>query len=220
MATDEGQQAIDGISRRRVLRGGLLAGAGVATAGAVSAVLTGTAKAASPQPGWGWCHYCGTMWWTPGKPHSACVARGAPLGPNGFQNHAVASGAYNYEIFNNVGGLNNQSNPQPGWRWCNYCQGLFWGGNSGVCAGHGIDGGDPHVAGSGASYDLHFNISGLGSTTYPQAYWRWCNACSLLYWQGSSGDLAGWCPAFDPNLGNHHHKGSGTNYDIYHVGTY
>ena len=32
MAAGQGRQAIDGISRRNVLRGGLLAGAGLATA--------------------------------------------------------------------------------------------------------------------------------------------------------------------------------------------
>jgi len=106
---------------------GLLAGAGVVTAGAMSAVLTGTARAATPepQPGWAWCEYCATMWWAAGQSNSWCAA------PDHTQ-HGYRKGAYNYELYNGYGGLNDNSNPQPNWRWCDYCMGLFWGQGSGV----------------------------------------------------------------------------------------
>ena len=120
---DEGQRAIDGISRRNVLRGGLLAGAGLATVGAVSGVLTGTAKASTPnpQPDWGWCQYCATMWWTPGRSGSSCSS---PEAPNGL--HAVGSGSYNYYQVNNQSTDTPTGNPQSDWYWCTKCQGLFW----------------------------------------------------------------------------------------------
>jgi hypothetical protein len=220
MAADEGQQAIGGFSRRSVLRGGLLAGAGVAAAGAMSAVLTGAAKAATPdpQPGWGYCEYCAAMWWTAGESGSACP------GTNAHGLHHVRSGSYNYTQYN---GATSGSNPQVNWRWCGFCQGMFWGGFTGLCYGNvqpGYHG--PHKAGA-TNYNLSFNEApGLGSTTDPQAYWRWCGLCSLLYWQGPSGSTAGACAA---NIGNNgpfgfpfgpHEAGSGTVYDMYLVGTY
>jgi len=210
MATDEEQRAFDGISRRSVLRGGLLAGAGVATVGAMSVVLTGTANAAAPnpQPGWGYCIYCRIMWWVKGQPNIGCPGN---LGGN----HAVAAGYYNYELYNNISGLNNKSNPQPGWRWCKNCHGLFWGGKSGHCyAAYNIG---PHVAGSGTSYDTYWN---LGGHSDPQPNWRWCQNCSLLYWQGASGTEAGYCPILDPNLNYQHLAGSSTNYNLYWNGTW
>jgi hypothetical protein len=215
VALDEGQRAVDGISRRSVLRGGLLAGAGVATVGAMSAVFTGTAKAtASPQYDWGYCEYCATMWWTLGQSSSACAdtsnARTQPY------EHAVSSGSYNYGLYNGKSGLVNSSNPQPNWHWCSNCQGLFWGGDTGVCASGGADH-IPHVAG-GTNYDLYWG-SGQGG----QAYWRWCGLCSLLYWQGASGSDGGYCPSYptlrDPDaLGPH--AGGATVYDIGWAGTY
>jgi hypothetical protein len=122
MAAGQGQQAIDGVSRRRVLRSGLLAGAGVVTAGAMSAVLTGTARAATPepQPGWAWCEYCATMFWAADESTSWCAS------PSHTQ-HSYRKGAYNYELYNGYGGLNNNSNPQPYWRYCDYCQGAVLG---------------------------------------------------------------------------------------------
>ncbi len=198
-----------------MLRGGLLAGAGVATAGAMSAILTGTAKASTPSPqyGWGYCKYCATMWWTPGESSSFCAAYNEA-------NHGVGSGSYNYGLYNGISGLVNSSNPQPGWHWCKACQGLFWGGFSGVCRATYLSFG-PHVPG-GTVYDLYFNTTG-------QPYWRWCKECSLLYWQGSSGSTAGYCPAgiafqgfgySTPVPGSPHIAGSATVYDIGWGGTY
>jgi hypothetical protein len=147
MAAGQGQQAIDGVSRRRVLRGGLLAGAGVVTAGAMSAILTGTARAGTAEP-------------------------------------------------------------QPGWRWCDYCMGLFWGPSSRqYCLGNR----GPHVAGSGTIYDLYIGYGG-------QQYWRWCGNCALLFWADSSAAnaQAGYCPS---NY-SHHVAGSGTNYCVAWAGTF
>lgn len=205
-----------------MLRGGLLAGAGMATVGATSAILTRTAKASTPSPqyDWGWCQYCSTMWWTPGQSSSACEGPDAPLRSDGFRSHVVGSGSYNYGLYNGMPDLVNTSDPQPDWRWCDYCQGLFWGGSGGHCAGMGFDAETnalaPHVAGS-TDYDVWFNTTG-------QAYWRWCGLCSLLYWQGASGDTAGYCPSYvteqDPEGVGPHQAGSSTVYDIGWAGTY
>jgi hypothetical protein len=92
--------------------------------------------------------------------------------------------------------------------------GLFWGGNGGVCQGNGTSGNGvvqlgAHEAG-GTNYDLLFNGSGLSGSTNPQAYWRYCVQCSLLYWQGASGTEAGACPAGV----KHYDGGSSTNYNV------
>jgi hypothetical protein len=209
MPADEGLQAIGGFTRRGVLRGGLLAGAGVVAAGAMSAVLAGTANASTqnPQPDWGYCKYCTTMWWTPGVNDSACAYPDAPDNDSGKQSHGIGSGSYNYLLPYGLSGTNN-SNPQPNWRWCTACQGLFWGGYDGPCAAQGA-----HQPGN-TSYDVYFNGGG-GVTGSPQAYWRWCSNCSLLYWQGPSGTQAGYCP-----IGTPHTAGSSTNYSLSWSGTY
>ena len=212
MEAGQGQQAIDGVSRRRVLRGGLLAGAGVVTAGAMSGVLTGTASASTPepQPGWAWCEYCATMWWAAGQSRSRCATPG-------LTEHGYRTGAYNYDLYNGIGGLNNSSNPQPGWRWCSLCMGLFWGpSRNQLCMGDD-GGGGAHVAGSGTIYDLYFNSDYGG-----QPYWRWCGACGLLFWADSSAPNAhaGWCPAIYVTGAESHVAGSGTDYSMTWGGTF
>jgi hypothetical protein len=215
MATDEGQQAIDGISRRSVLRGGLLAGAGVATVGAMSGVLTGTAEAAeaatpNPQRGWGYCVYCAVLWWVEGQSHSACPSRDATDGL-----HWVGAGYYNYELYNNQAGLNNQSNPQPNWRWCKDCQGLFWGQSSSVCRGNSQG---THVFGSGTIYDLHWTPPGPPSgNDNPQQYWSWCGNCHLLFYSGEDVFIGG---GVCPDGGGTHSLVSVTDYYVPWSGTW
>jgi hypothetical protein len=193
-----------------MLRSGLLAGAGVATVGAMSAVLTGTAQAATPNPQefWGYCQYCATMWWTNGNQlGGACVVTASG------GEHQVVTGSYNYQQFN--GGV---SGAQPNFRWCSACSGMFWGGSAGVCWGNLLG---THTQG-GTSYDLFSNAGGLGVTTDPQAYWRWCSFCSLIYWQGPSGVKAGGCPGIlrDTGAVGPHYVGSDTVYDIFWGITY
>jgi hypothetical protein len=152
------------------------------------------------------------MWWTKGQSSSACAATNRPAP----YTHAVSSGSYNYGLYNGMSGLVNSSNPQPNWRWCTNCQGLFWGGDTGVCASSG-DSHQPHVAG-GTSYDLYWGPGQGGQT-----YWRWCQLCSLLYWQGASGSGGGYCPSYptvrDPGAIGPHEAGA-TVYDIGWAGNY
>ena len=211
MAKDEGRQAIGGIRRRSVLRGGLLAGAGAVTVGATSAVLTGTAQAGTlePQPDWAYCIYCATMWWTPsGGGFHACSSSNSP-----YQEHTVAHGDYVYEFYSGLSGTNSSSNPQANWNYCEACTGMFWGPSvNNVCFSQGA-----HIS-SGTSYDNYWN-GYAGTTSDPQPYWRRCGKCALLYWQGPSGNSGGSCPA--NNNGNGPHKaGSSTSYSCYWLGTY
>jgi hypothetical protein len=77
-------------------------------------------------------------------------------------------------------------NGQRDWRWCNKCQGLFWGDSTphGVCPAGGNHA-DPAVSGSG-NYVLP--TAGAGESN-----WRWCNQCQGLFFAG--GATGGICPA-------------------------
>jgi hypothetical protein len=84
--------------------------------------------------------------------------------------------------------------PQNDWRWCERCQGLWFGDNStsGVCPA----GGGHSEIGSG-NYTL---TQGTGSG---QDNWRWCDQCQGLWFAGNG--TPGVCPAG----GGHSENGSG-----------
>lgn len=213
MATDQArQQPMGGISRRSVLRGGLLAGAGVATVGAASTVFTETAKADSGrQPTWLFCPYCRSLWWGGGNSQGACPATGLT--------HGTGSGDYEYGVDYGIAGLDNNTDPQPGFRFCNQCFGLFWKGRAGYCYGN-VQGGvvGSHHAGSTTDYDLTYGGPNPAITN-PQPGWRWCGSCSLIYWQGSSGSEAGTCAGnATPSGFGPHGVGSSTMYWMYWYG--
>lgn len=203
MTTDNGQQAVDGISRRSLLRGGLLAGTGVATLGVASTVFMGTANASGWQEDWAYCNLCTVLWYAAAANDGACPANTGTAGNGGLPGHSVNPGTYQYEVNWGLGG-NTYSDPQPNWRWCYRCQGLFWGGFGGVCWGNqGPSTTGPHNQGS-TSYDVFWNSSGLQT----QTNWRWCTDCSLIFWIGS-GTGGGVCPATGL-----HHRGGSTNYQM------
>lgn len=64
---------------------------------------------------------------------------------------------------------------QEGWRWCNKCQGMFYGAASqGVCPA----GGTHNSTGSGHYYQrVEGNIPGV-----QQGGWRWCNKCQGFFY--------------------------------------
>jgi hypothetical protein len=98
---------------------------------------------------------------------------------------------------------NTQAAPgQQDWRWCNKCQGLFFGGNAtlGKCP----VGGGHDKTGSG-NYRLVQNTP----AAFGQSNWRWCNKCQGLYFAGNP--TAGTCP----DSGTHSKVGSG-NYSLLH----
>jgi hypothetical protein len=83
---------------------------------------------------------------------------------------------------------------QAGWRWCNRCQGLFYGGGS--TTGWCVLGGGHDWGGSG-NYIPTYG-SGTGQTG-----WAWCHLCQGMWYNGSS--FKGRCPSG----GTHSSSGSG-----------
>jgi hypothetical protein len=85
---------------------------------------------------------------------------------------------------------------QPNWGFCTQCDEIFWaGGNftsSGSCTANL---GHSHTLG-GTNYFTEYGASSSGNPADPsssgqQAGWRWCTACSALFWPGTSNDR---CP--------------------------
>lgn len=205
MAAHEERLTPDGIKRRSVLRGGLLVGVGLATAGVASAALTGTAKAVSPQPNWAYCKYCKGMWYTGKNTAGACPA----YVDTGIPGHSDSI-SYNYELFNSSSGGSAGTGYQPNWYWCSQCEGLWTANPSGnSCPGYIIPNSKnhgPHTAAGSFEYFLYFDpVNGNN----PQPNWRWCGYCAGLYFQGSSGNQAGVCPNFSAP-GGYHNEGSGS----------
>ena len=86
------------------------------------------------------------------------------------------------------------TSPQPGWRWCSVCQGLFFAGHgTGACPA----GGTGHDESGSGDYALDQAPDSPG-----QHGWRWCNVCQGLFFAGNG---AGVCPAG----GGHDESGSG-----------
>jgi subtilisin family serine protease len=83
---------------------------------------------------------------------------------------------------------------QDNWRWCNKCQGLFFGGNPGsVCPA-----GATHDPSGSSNYVLVMN----SPIAFSQAGWCWCNKCQGLFFGGNPGSV---CPVG----GGHDSTGSG-----------
>jgi hypothetical protein len=88
---------------------------------------------------------------------------------------------------------------QNGWRWCNLCSGLWFGGGgpgSNVCPASKVTG--THSAISSGNYVLKDSSDGG-----EQYNWRWCSRCMGLWFAGNG--TAGACPAG----GGHRQSGSG-----------
>jgi hypothetical protein len=87
---------------------------------------------------------------------------------------------------------------QSNWRWCQKCQGLFYGANpASVCPAGG-----PHDGGASGDYRLAIDSPSLAG----QTAWRWCRKCQGLFFGGNPGSV---CPAG----GAHDGVGSG-NYTL------
>ncbi|HEY3115204.1 MAG TPA: M23 family metallopeptidase [Chloroflexota bacterium] len=134
------------------------------------------------QEGWRWCKKCLGLFYgvkpLSGSIGGVCPAQGA---------HEQGSSVNYVLAFSAVMIPAGQS----GWRWCQKCQGLFYGGNPGsVCPA-----GDAHHVGSG-NYSLVLNMPAAPG----QHGWRWCQKCQGL-WLEHAGSR---CPA-----GGEHHVGTG-----------
>ena len=86
------------------------------------------------QGSWAWCSQCQVLWTTLQTADSYCPAFPSLNGNNDVGPH-TAVGSYQYFLWiNPVTG----NNPQPHWRWCGNCAGLYFQGSSGNEAGRAL----------------------------------------------------------------------------------
>jgi hypothetical protein len=90
-----------------------------------------------------------------GVANSACPANSGVIVNGVIQigQHHIGS-ATNYGMYHGL----TSSDYQADWRWCNLCQGIFWGSDQSDswCTGQLRAGGGPHEFGSGTSYDMFY----------------------------------------------------------------
>ncbi|MEQ1546062.1 hypothetical protein [Methyloglobulus sp.] len=135
------------------------------------------------QEGWRYCNKCQGLFFAPedaNVSNSRCPSGGthAPL---------TQSGSGNYSLFHNATA---DPSRQDQWRWCNKCQGLFFGPQSeaSVCPAGGTHT-HPAISRSG-NYGLPHNVREDSSR---QDQWRWCNKCQGLFF-GPQSEVSV-CPA-------------------------
>ena len=124
------------------------------------------------QSDWRWCNRCQGLFYGGGTAQSRC-----PTG--GTHTPMEQSGSFDYIL--PVGTPITQSS-QPDWRWCNQCQGLFYGPNVGSSSCP--TGGTHTPAAQSGSWDYVLPFGAAG-TTFSQPDWRWCNRCQGLFYGGN-----------------------------------
>jgi hypothetical protein len=203
MSSDAVRAAVrsSGLSRRSLLRGGVVAGASVLAVGAGLAV-SGEASATTWifQAGWRWCSKCRGLFYALNGTMGRCPGGG---GHDETLNGQPAS--FHYAIWGlEPGGSDSPTQIfQPGWRWCSKCQGLAFGGNGGPgwCPA-----GQRHNHAGSLNYHIFHDVLPFPNE---QVDWRWCPQCQGLFYgphQGSS-----WCPV---NSGTRHVIGSPWSYMV------
>lgn len=184
------------VSRRLLLRGGLLAGAGAAAViGLTSISLAGSAQAAPAsrarlnssaalvptadapvQWNWAWCSKCQGFWYN--RPASKCPAGGTHGGKPSYN--------YGVEYEASLGG-----NYQAGWSYCIQCAGLFfsqYASTAGACPA--LKGTGPHLETNSYPYSVPVTS---GAFNNAQAGWLWCSQCAGM-WYGPKAYRGGVCP--------------------------
>jgi hypothetical protein len=217
--TKDNPDATPGLSRRMLMRGGLLTGFGVAVAGVASPALTGVAQAATvtraPRPasravksavtpdlpsgqtqnGWAYCKNCAGLWYTGNHTTGYCPYQGG--------GH-IDNPSFAYAMFYDVTGAGSPPNPQPGWSWCSRCQGLFDGVRQADSWCPAPKGGH-HTLGTW-NYSLNYNQP---VPQLAQPGWYWCFNCQGLFYGGPY-TTGGYCPA----NGFVHDGSKSDNYDV------
>jgi hypothetical protein len=205
-----------GVSRRGLLRSGLLAGLGAAGLVAAVPALTGVARADveenvtidghpyTAQGQWNWCTLCSGLFWCPSAlPTGVCPGNGSGKHTPGATEYWMLHGGANW---NNP--TTDPNGVQAGWRWCSNCDVQFWGpGASHSACPVGFPN-SHHVLGSGTIYDMMFGTA-WPADLFPQDGFAWCSACQGLFWSGKGGK----CPGTN-NMGFAHTVGSITDYDL------
>jgi len=137
------------------------------------------------QPGWRLCSKCGGL-------HFIDNPSSPTLGPCPAGGQHSYAGSGSYKMIVNVPDWYGQH----GWRFCNKCRQLFFGGNpsQGACPA----GGEHDSTGSGDYCLIHQYTCGIG-----QPEWRWCENCQSLHFPGGGN------PSVCPAGGQHSTSGSG-----------
>jgi hypothetical protein len=187
------------LSRRKLLRNGLLTGLGAAAVGIVSPVFTGKAQAAvNVQQNWYWCAKCTGLFYSA----DSYVAGWCPAGGQHVGYNANVD-SYPYDLYYNIPISELGPLYQESWNWCNKCAGLFYGPqqSSSWCPAGGR-----HNGTGSFNYELAFG-GAIPAGYYHQDSWNWCRKCTGLFYgpqQSSS-----YCPA------GGQHDGSGSyNYTL------
>lgn len=135
------------------------------------------------QRGWRLCGSCGCLFFGTNLAGSKCAASGGI--------HVVARPKQNYFLM-----LNSADAPgQTGWRWCQKCQCLWMGMNT----GSKCPAGGPHSLEASGHYTIVHNADSNGPG---EKSWRWCQKCQCLWFTGLSATK---CPVG----GLHSSSGSG-----------
>ena len=218
-----------GLSRRALLRNGLLVGLGATAAVTALPELAGMALAENSnqyvtvyyndeptitnlsQPDWWYCVQCyGIFHSDDDTPNGVCPYNGGKHQNNtSYYNYCTQFGGSSEGP--DLGG----SGVQSGWRWCSKCQGLFWG--SAATDSYCPAGGQHIVTSDTYTYVLVFgtptiawtNAQGSSYTVAAQSGWLYCGKCRGLFY-GHGTNSGGWCPA-----GSHHLQASNSyNYEM------
>ncbi|QDQ09412.1 hypothetical protein [Streptomyces spectabilis] len=134
------------------------------------------------QSDWRWCDKCQGLYFGGGRATSRC--------PAGDTHRAAAesrSGDYSLPMDAPAA-----ADRQSGWRWCDRCQGMFFG--PGVVNSHCPAGGahaDPGQSGSSDYSPYHNAAQDPGR----QSDWRWCDKCQGLFFGPGAPNSR--CPAGD-----------------------
>lgn len=229
--TDVTPEMNRGLSRRRLLRNGLVAGLGAAAAIVAVPALTGVAEASvtdfatSPvngatysftaQPNWWWCATCHALFASDasGSPRGTCAGN-----PMFYGNHtsslAGIGSSWEYEVpYGNTGIASVQSK----WNWCSACDVLWYSGSNNAGANRCMANSDfstyvgPHTTGT---WNYNVLYGGWGTAgPYLQSNWTWCSACGELFHNGGIEPTGSACPKTFGTTS--HTAGSNWNYQLF-----
>jgi hypothetical protein len=159
----------------------------------------GAPVAVPVQPNWRWCNKCQGLFFGGALTESDCPAGGAHADP-------AQSRSGDYSLPHNAPPSPTR---QDQWRWCNKCQGLYFGPGVGdsVCPVGSTHA--PQAQSGSGNYSLSHNQP---PSPEMQDNWRWCNKCQGLYYGGGVADSR--CPAGDAHAPQAQ-SGSG-NYSLPH----
>jgi len=230
--TDAAPETTRGLSRRTLLRNGLVTGLGAAAATVAIPALTGVAEAvvldsATPpgggstvsfdaQPNWWWCVLCHALFASDsnGSANGVCPYGNAN---NGYTRHSSSLNGVSSWQYNVPYGNPAHTNLQSQWNWCNWCAVLWYSGsnNNGAdyCAynttvtGQGFTVG-PHNPGTW-NYDVPYG-GWTGDGPFLQGNWMWCGQCGELW--HNDGSSPSFCPLA---LGAGPHAAGTRNYQLF-----